>query len=93
MGDKNNLARVTNLDVQAKTGHGILKSVYVTVPGDRIFEIIDGLTDCDTTVFSMDLTADTLAPITLTYINHPMADGIRIQHVSGATGEIVVIFE
>lgn len=93
MGDKNNISRIIGSDVQVKIGHGIVKSIYVTVPGDRIYEIIDGTDNCDTTVINMDLTAVTEAPILMPYINHPMGSGIRVDVISGATGEILVVFE
>ena len=94
MGDKNRTARITTTSSQVKTGHGILKAVYVTTPGDEIFEVIDGITDCDTTIMSIDTVSATngfqfLAP----YINRPMNAGIRVQVVSGTTGELLVIFE
>lgn len=94
MGDKNQLGRITSSTTQLKTGHGVLKAVYVATPGDRIFEVINGTSDSDTTLISVDLTDATngfqfLAP----YINHPFSSGLRIQVVSGSTGELIVIYE
>jgi len=94
MGDKNNVGRVTCADVQLKIGHGILKAVYVATPGDTIFEVIDGIADCGPTIMSIDLVDATsgfqfLAP----YINHPVNTGLRVQVVSGTSGELIVVYE
>lgn len=94
MGDKNQLGRITSTSTQLKTGHGILKAVYVPTPGDRIFEIINGTSDSDTTLFSVDLTdASGGFLLSMPYINHPFNSGLRVQVVSGSTGEITVIYE
>jgi hypothetical protein len=93
MGDKNNTVRITCTSTQVKTGHAVLKAVYVTVPGDSIYEIIDGTCDAHTTVVNLDLTSATFAPILMPYINHPIRDGLRVQVVSGTTGEILVVYE
>jgi len=93
MGDKNRTVRVEGVSTQAKTGHGILKAIYMPTPGDRIWEIIDGTADCDATLFSIDGVSITQPPLSLPYINRPVNTGLRIQVVSGATGEILVVFE
>ena len=93
MGDKNQTVRVTSTSTQAKTGHAQLKAAYITVPGDRIFEIIDGTGDGDTTIVNVDATSATFSPILMPYINTPMRDGLRVQVVSGTTGELLVVFE
>ena len=43
MGDKNSLVRATTTTA-VKSGHGILKALYVDTPGDAIFSIANGLT-------------------------------------------------
>lgn len=43
MGDKNNIIEVTITDTIVKTGHGILKALYVTVAGDNTWIIRDGV--------------------------------------------------
>lgn len=94
MGDKNRTARITTTSSQVKTGHGILKAVYVVTPGDEIFEVIDGTLDSDTTIMSIDTDVATSGHIFLApYINRPMNAGIRVQVVSGTTGELLVVFE
>ncbi len=93
MGDKNNIGRITCADVQLKVGHAILKAVYVSTSGDRVFEVIDGTADCAPTIMSIDLEAATRSPVLMPYINHPVNVGLRVQVVSGATGELVVVYE
>ena len=94
MGDKNNLARITTTSTTVKTGHGILKAIYVDTPGDRVFNIRDSTADTLDILFQIDL--GSLTPgfmFSAPYINHPCSIGIRVQEVSGTTGSIVVIFE
>jgi hypothetical protein len=205
MGDKNQLVEVTTTDVLAKTGHGILKALYVTETGDNTWVvrdgtgavaasgtftlctvvatdivIVNGLTytgvagaksnntqfsvdtsdcaaatdlaasitcDCrtgttvttvdqtaascaavvtvtastigqvgndidisspDTTItasgatltggdgdsiFTVDNNAITNGPILMPYINHPVKDGIYVDHTAGTTGRVVVVYE
>lgn len=89
MGDKNDLAVVAMCDVNAKVGHSILKSAYVTVTGDRTFDIVDGTTDCDPVIFTISTAGDVMMP----YVNHPMRDGLRVEVTGGTTGELTVIYE
>lgn len=94
MGDKNQLSRITCTTTQLKTGHGVLKAAYVTTPGDTIYEIIDGTCDGAATLMSIDLTDATGGFLfSAPYINHPVNTGLRVQVVSGTTGELVVIYE
>ncbi len=93
MGDKNAIGRITSASIQLRTGHGILKAAYIATAGDRIFEIIDGTLDGDETILSIDAGSATQAPFLAPYLNHPMADGIRVQVVSGTTGELIVVYE
>ena len=44
VGKISQLAVVNSATVQAKTGHCIVKSVYTTTAGDRVFSIIDNIT-------------------------------------------------
>jgi len=39
MGDKNSIGEAVGVDIQIKTGHGQLKSIYSTAAGDRIYTI------------------------------------------------------
>ena len=93
MGDKNNTAYITSCSTTVKTGHSIIKAIYVTVPGDIIYTIRDGTGDTDPVVATLDLTSATFPPILMPYVNHPVSDGIRVQVVSGTTGGILVVFE
>ena len=90
MAEKSQLHRVLGTSIQCKTGHGILKGLYVTVVGDRVWEVIDGTADNDTTLFKVAAaTSAVSAPI----INFPVPSGIRIQCISGSTGELIVLVE
>ena len=51
MGDKNNIARVTTCSTTVRTGHGILKAIYVDTPGDIIFNIRDSTADSGDILF------------------------------------------
>ncbi len=42
MGDKNNIQEVEGVDKTVKIGHGIIKAIYVSRPGDRVWVIRDG---------------------------------------------------
>ena len=94
MGDKNQLSRVTTTSTTAKTGHGILKALYVDTPGDIIFNIRDNTGDAGDILFAVDLTDATGGFLfSAPYINHAFSLGLRVQVVSGATGSIVAIYE
>jgi len=88
VGQTSQLAVVNSATVQAKTGHGLVKSIYTTTSGDRVFSIIDNITGT-TAKFSFTANAGNSAPI----INTPFKTGIRIVVASGSTGEIVVLYE
>ena len=88
VGQTSQLAVVNSATVQAKTGHGIVKSIYTSTPGDRVFSIIDNITG-STAKFSFTANAGNSAPI----LNTPFKTGIRIVVASGSTGEIVVLYE
>ena len=93
MGDKNNVGRITTVDVQLKIGHGILKAAYVVTGGDIIFNIIDGIDDCGPVIASIDAVSATQPPVLMPYINHPVNTGLRVQVVSGTSGELIVVYE
>ena len=94
MGDKNNIARIDTTSTTVKTGHGILKAIYVDTPGDRIFNIRDSTADTLDILFQIDLTDATGGFLfSAPYINHPFSIGLRVQELSGATGSIVVVYE
>ena len=82
------LAVANSATVQAKSGHAIVKSIYTTVAGDRVFSIIDN-TSGTTAKFSFKADAGNSAP----HINTPFTTGVRIVVASGTTGEIVVMYE
>lgn len=88
VGQTSQLAVVNSATVQAKTGHGIIKSIYTSTPGDRVFSIIDNITGT-TATFSFTANAGNSAPI----LNTPFKTGIRIVVASGTTGEIIVLYE
>lgn len=94
MGDKNQLSRVTTTDTIAKTGHGVLKAIYIDTPGDIIFRVYDGITAAGALLFEIDTDSATSGHLfTAPYINHPVNTGIFIDVVSGTTGSLVVIYE
>jgi hypothetical protein len=82
------IAVCNSATVQAKTGHAILKSIYTTVAGDRVFSIIDDTTGT-TAKFSFKADAGNSAP----HLNTPFTTGVRIVVASGTSGEIVVMYE
>ena len=88
VGKISQLAVVNSATVQAKTGHGIIKSIYTTTAGDRVFSIIDNITGT-TAKFSFTANAGNSAAM----INTPFSTGLRIVVASGSTGEIVVLYE
>lgn len=88
VGTTSQIAVVNSTTVQAKTGHGILKSIATTTAGDRVFSIIDDVSG-STAKFSFKADAGNSAPI----INTPFKTGIRIVVASGTTGEIIVLYE
>ncbi len=49
MGDKNNIQEVEGVDKTVKTGHAIIKAIYVTRPGDRVWVVRDGTSSCQAT--------------------------------------------
>lgn len=90
MGDKNNTSFVTSSNTLAKTGHGVLKAIYQTQTGDRIFSIYDGTSAAGTLIVSTEAgTGVHLLP----YINHPVKDGLFINVDSGTTGSVLVVYE
>ena len=84
VGKISQLAVVNSATVQAKTGHCIVKSVYTTTAGDRVFSIIDNITG-STAKFSFTANAGNSAAM--------ISTGLRIVVASGSTGEIVVLYE
>jgi hypothetical protein len=88
VGQISQLAVVNSATVQAKTGHGIIKSVYTSTPGDRVFSIIDNVSG---TTAKFSFTAQVGGSASA--INTPFKTGIRIVVASGSTGEIVVLYE
>jgi len=91
MGDKNNISETDATDLLVKTGHGILKAIYVQ-PGDRTWIIRDGTSAAGTAV--MTVVANANNHFEAPYINHPMNSGIFIDNtVAGASGTIVLVFE
>ena len=89
MGDKNNAVEVVGTDVLAKSGHAILKSIYVTTSGDRTYTIRDGTSAAGTAIFTMTANVAGSMP----YINHPFRDGLFIDNTGGTSGTLLVIFE
>ena len=73
VGTTSQLAVVNSATVQAKTGHGIVKSIYTTTAGDRVFSIIDNTTGT-TAKFSFTADAGNSAAIH----NTQFTTGIRI---------------
>lgn len=90
MGDKNNVSYVTCADVLAKTGHGVIKSVYQATTGDRVFSIYDGTTCSGTLILTTEAGTGVH---TMPYINHPVKDGLFINVDSGTTGSILIVYE
>ena len=88
VGATSQLAVVNSATVQAKTGHGLVKAIYTTTAGDRVFSIIDN-TAGSVAKFSFKADAGNSAAI----INTPFKTGIRVVVASGTTGEIVVLYE
>lgn len=89
MGDKNQIKAVTGTDVLCKTGHGILKAIYVTDVGDYAFTVRDGTSAAGTALFTMTAESGVFLP----YINTPFNTGLFIDNTGGANGAILVIFE
>ena len=93
MGDKNNVVEVTAGDLLVKSGHAILKAVYMTEPGDNQWEIVDGTDGTGVTIFTVDGQAAANGLVLMPYINHPMNTGIFIDHISGTLGRLLVVYE
>jgi len=94
MGDKNQLARITTCDATSKTGHGILKALYVDTPGDIIFRVYDGTDNTGLLLFEIDTDSATSGHLfAAPYINHPVNVGIHTDVVSGTTGGLVIVYE
>ena len=93
MADKNNLVEVAGSDVLAKTGHGIIKAIYVN-PTDRTWIIRDGTSVSGTALFTVGSAAAANGPISMPYINHPCSDGIFVDNTTaGTVGTLVIVFE
>jgi len=90
MDSKNNTVAVTNTNTIAKTGHGILKAVYITISGNRVFSIYDGTSGSGELLFTIEATTGNHF---LSYINVPVRDGLFINVDSGTTGNLLVLYE
>lgn len=88
MGDKNQVVNVIGATIQAKTGHSIVKAVYTSFGGDRVYGIVNNTTGT-TAVFTFKADAGN----GLINLHTPFNLGLRIVVVSGTTGEIVVVYE
>jgi len=89
MGDKNNVVAAT-ADLLVKTGHGIIKAIYVTQAGDRIFTIRDGIAaGGGDALFAIDTSDLVLMP----YINHPVNAGLFADSDAGTTGTLLIVYE
>lgn len=94
MGDKNNVIETCGTcDLLVRTGHGVLKAVYMTQPGDNVWEIVDGTDGTGVTLFIVSGLAAVNGPVLMPYINHPMNTGIFIDHTGGTGGKLLIVYE
>jgi len=94
MGDKNNVAETCGAtDLLVKTGHGIIKAIYMTQPGDNVWEVVDGTDGTGETMFIISGIAAANGLFLAPYINHPVSTGIFIDHTGGTGGKLLIVYE
>ncbi len=70
MGDKNNVKEVEITDTTVKVGHGVIKAIYTSRPGDNVWVVRDGTSSvqaCGTVTFCTVVACDTVTVNGLVY--------------------------